>query len=369
MSKRDYYEVLGVDKKASKSEIKKAYRNLAKKYHPDKNKAADAEAMFKEIQESYEILSDEQKRSAYDQYGHAGTQGFGGGSGSYQDFSDFGGINDIFEQFFGSGFGGFSAQRGQSAGAVRGADIEATLTINFEEAVFGKEKTVQYNRKSRCGECKGTGAKNDKYEDCRECNGIGQVTRVQQTFLGSIQTRTVCPTCSGEGKIIQEACPKCHKEGRIDVTEKFKIKVPPGIPDGVTLRFKDRGNSGKKGGSTGDLYVNIEVKPHTSFERRGDDIYLDQKIDITTAVLGGEINVPTVHGDIKIKIPSGTQFGKVIKLSGKGGPKFRGNNNGDQYIRIEVVVPDKLSKDQRNLWKNLEKIKDQKPGMLDGIMS
>ncbi len=375
MAKRDYYEVLGVDKKASKEQIKKAYRKLAKEYHPDRNKESNAEEKFKEIQEAYETLYDDQKRSAYDQYGHAGTQGFGGtgagygGFGGFDNMSGFGNINDIFEQFFGNGFGGFSTGGGRTgSSAVRGADIEANFTINFDEAVFGVEKTLQYERKIICDKCNGNGSKNgSSFEKCSNCNGTGTVTNVQQTFLGTIQTRAACHVCNGTGKRIKEKCDKCNGEGRITETEKFKVKIPPGIPDGVTLRFKDRGNAGKNGGHYGDLFINIEVKPHERLERRGDDIYLEQNIDVLTAVLGGEVQIPTVNGEVTLKIPKGTQHGKVIKLSGKAGPKFRGKGNGDQYIKILIDIPTKLSRDQEKLWKELAEIKSQEPGFFDKI--
>jgi molecular chaperone DnaJ len=368
MAKRDYYEVLGVSKSASKDELKKAYRKLAKEFHPDRNKAQDAEEKFKEVQEAYEILSDDQKRSAYDQYGHAGTQGFSGGTGGFGGFSDFSGfqdaggfgnINDIFEQFFGSGFSGFSSgrQRSGSTGAVRGADIEATIVISFNDAVFGAEKQIQYKRKSTCDECKGSGAlKGTSFEVCKTCNGTGVENRIQQTIFGSIQTRAACHVCKGEGKIIKQKCPKCSGEGRIQTSENFKINIPPGIPDGVTIKFGNRGNSGKNGGNFGDLYLNIEVTPDIRLERRGDDIYLEQEIDVVTAVLGGEVQIPTVHGNVILKIPSGTQDGKVIKLSGKGGPKFKGRGNGDHYTKIKVIVPTKLSREERQLWEEMSKI-------------
>lgn len=361
MSKRDYYEVLGVSKTASEQEIKKAHRKLAKQYHPDRNKEADAETKFKEIQEAYEILSDKQKRSAYDQFGHAGTTGFGGSSsggfsGNYEDiFSSFsgGGFGDIFDQFFG-GNSGFSSGNQRRSTAVRGGDIEANLNISFEDAVFGAEKTINYMRKVNCDKCEGSGAKNkNAKKKCTTCNGSGYETRVQQTFLGTIQTQSVCRTCHGNGEVITEKCDKCKGQSRIDIEEQFKIKIPSGIPDGVTLRFQNRGNVGQRGGATGDLYLNIEVNEHDRFERRGDDIYLDQEIDVVLAVLGGEVVVPTVHGEVTLKIPKGTQHGKVFRLSGKGGPIFQKDKNGDQYVQIKIAIPTKLDKEQESLWKSL----------------
>lgn len=385
MNKRDYYEVLGVDKSATKAEIKKAYRKLAKEFHPDRNKAADAEDKFKEVKEAYEILSDEQKRSAYDQYGFAGTAGFSGagGGGGFDGFNGFGGfcgngsgfagfenmgnINDIFEQFFGSGFGGFegfsgnrrsgsaTGQNAQSQ-ATRGADLEVNLKISFMDAVFGSQKTIRYKKLFECDKCKGTGAKNGtSKKKCSTCDGQGQVIREQRAFmLGTIRTVTTCPDCNGTGEIIKEKCIKCKGEGRFEDKEEFSMKIPPGTPDGITLKFRDRGNAGQKGGNAGDLYINIEVEPDDRFERRGNDIYSNIIISAVDATLGGEFQIPTVHGDLKLKIPSGTQPGKIFKLTDQGGPKFQGNGNGDQYVQVVVKIPEKLSKDEKRIWEELK---------------
>jgi len=380
MEKRDYYEVLGTQKGATLKEIKSAYRKMAKKYHPDRNKDADAETRFKEVQEAYDVLSDERKRAAYDQYGHAGTQSFGGGGyqgfggsgGDFNgfDFGDMGGINDIFEQFFGSSFGGFSAGGSRASRPTRGEDLEVTLHIDFKEAIFGTEKTIKYSRKTVCAACKGTGAKNGtSMETCSTCKGQGRVTQVQRTFLGNFQTVVTCPDCHGTGQRIKEKCEVCNGHGILQSEEDFTIKIPQGIPDGVTLRFKDRGNSGTKGGSHGDLFVNIDVKPNDKLERKGDDIYTTLEIDATEAVLGGQKTLPTVHGDDSLTIPSGTQPEAVLKMSGKGGPKFRGNGNGDQYVRIIVTIPKKVTPAQKELWSKLHTIKDERPGIWDSIFS
>jgi molecular chaperone DnaJ len=361
MAKRDYYEVLGLTKSATAQEIKKAYRKLAKELHPDRNKAADAEEKFKELQEAYEVLSDDQKRSAYDQYGFAGTQGFGGagdtgGFGGYTDFSNanFGDLGDLFSSFFGGNFGGFDfGGAPRSDGRTRGSDIESTIRIEFLEAVFGVEKTITYKRKNTCETCKGTGAKDGQKVTCHECGGRGQVVRVQKTIFGNIQTVTTCPVCGGTGQEIKEKCPTCHGEGRVDSTENFTLNIPAGIPDGVTLRFTGRGNVGQNGGATGDLYITVEVNPHPRLERRGDDIYLDQEVDVVTATLGGEVKIPTVSGEIGMKIPAGTQPERVLRLSGKGGPKFKGGGHGDQYVRIKVKIPEKLSREQKRKWEDL----------------
>ncbi len=363
MERRDYYEILGLKKGASKQEIKSAYRRMAKEYHPDRNKSTDAETKFKEVQEAYEVLSDDQKKSAYDQYGHAGTQGFGGGgydfSGGSYDFNDFSGFGDIFEQFFGGSFAGFGGRPSHSNSGVRkGSDIEATLKIDFMEAVFGGEKTIEYTRKNTCKSCSGSGAaKGSSAQTCPTCKGQGQVRRTQQTFLGNFQTVSVCPECRGEGKIIKNKCPDCQGNGIQSETTSFKVKIPQGIPDGVTLRFQGRGNSGVKGGAYGDLFINIEIKSHDKFERRGDDIYLEVEIQAYTATLGTKATIPTVHGERELTIPPGTQPETVLKMSGLGAPKFRGKGNGDQYVKVQVIIPTKLNKEQEKLWEQLAKSK------------
>ncbi|MBD3281069.1 molecular chaperone DnaJ [Candidatus Dojkabacteria bacterium] len=372
MAKRDYYEVLGVNKSATKAEIKKKYRQLAKEYHPDRNKETGAEEKFKEVKEAYEVLSDDQKRSAYDQYGHAGTQGFGaGGNGGFGGAQGFGGfenmgdLNEIFEQFFGGGFSGFSGFGGFHDGSsgrdsrqtsIRGADLQVNLKISFEHAVFGTEKTITYKRKIICDKCAGKGAeKEEDIETCKTCKGSGQVVRVQRTFIGNIQTASRCPECQGQGKTIKKECSKCNGDGRIEQEEDFSLKIPPGIPDGVTLRFRDRGNAGKGGGNYGDLYVGIEVESSEEFERRGNDIYSEVTINPAQATLGDTIDIETVHGSTKIKIKSGTQPGKIIKLTDKGGPKFQGKGNGDHYLKVNVKIPERLNRKQKKLWGELQK--------------
>lgn len=373
MNKRDYYEILGLNKNASLKEIKSAYRKLAKEYHPDRNKSKDAEEKFKEVQEAYEVLSDDRKKSAYDQYGHAGTQSFGGnyegfGNGGF-DFNDFGSINDIFEQFFGGGFGGFS-QGGRGARPSRGEDLEVNIKIEFLDAIFGTEKTFNYKRKVVCSHCKGSGAKNpsDK-KTCPTCNGQGRVAKVQRTFLGNFQTVVTCPDCHGEGQIIKEKCEYCNGSGIENSNESFNIKVPQGIPDGVTLRFKERGNSGKKAGGYGDLFVNIEVKTHDSLERKGDDIFSTLSISPAEAVLGTQKELLTVHGKDNINIPRGTQPDSVIKMEGKGGPKFRGSGNADHYVRIKVLIPTKLTKEQKESWEELLNKQGDKPNLWENIFN
>ena len=376
MNKRDYYEVLGVAKGASKQEIKGAYRKLAKQFHPDRNKDADAETKFKEVQEAYDILSDERKKSAYDQYGHAGTQSFGGGSG-YSDFSgfgggfdssDFGNVNDIFEQFFGGSFGGFGSRTQSSRGPRRGSDLEVTLKVKFDEAVFGAEKSIIYKRKIVCDKCKGSGAKStSSIKTCDQCKGRGKVTQIQRTFIGDFQTVTTCPTCNGSGQVIKDLCDKCEGHGILDTDQEFKIKIPQGIPDGVTLKFREMGNAGAKGGTIGDLFINIEVKEHESLERKGDDIYVDMDITPEEAVLGATKEVLTVFGTDKVNIPSGTQPDAVLRMAQKGSPKFRGKGNGDQYVKINIKIPTKLTREQKEVWSKLNEIKDDKPGFFEGV--
>lgn len=362
MAKRDYYEVLGVSKSASKDEIKKAYRNLAKQFHPDRNKEAGAEDKFKEVQEAYDVLSDQSKREAYDRYGFAGAQSFGGGGfagGQYDnlegfDFGNLGDLSDIFGSFFGGGFSG----GGRASG--NGEDIQINLKLKFLEAIFGVEKDVTYQRQAACNTCSGTGSKDGKLKTCSTCNGRGKVAQVRQTMFGSMQTVSTCPTCNGTGQEVTEKCNDCGGDGRKKSTETIKLKIPAGIPDGVNLRFTQKGNAGKNSRPAGDLYVSVEVESDPRLERRGDDIYIEQPIDITTAVLGGEVAVPTVSGDVQIKVPAGSHSGQVLKLTGRGGPKFKGKGNADQYIRLEVEIPKKLSKQEQEVWEQLRSLRKQK---------
>jgi molecular chaperone DnaJ len=353
MAKKDYYEVLGLSKSASKVEIKKAYRKLAKEYHPDKNKNVGAEEKFKEMQEAYEVLSDEQKRSAYDQYGFAGTQAFSGGGGYSGNMEDmfggagFGDLGDLLGGFFGSGYSNNSqSQRSNS-------DLQTTIKISFLEAVFGVEKELSYQRQSTCDACKGTGSEDGKVETCPECSGRGQVLKVQRTLLGTMQVATTCPTCSGTGQKITSRCKKCGGNGLQKKQEDMLVKVPSGVPDGVTMRFAEKGNAGPSGGGVGDLFINIEVEPHPELERRGNDIYSTIHIDVIDAVLGGEVSVETVNGKILMKIPDGTQSEKIFRLKEQAGPKFRQMGKGDHYVRVIVDMPQNLSKQKRKDWERL----------------
>ncbi|HLO11913.1 MAG TPA: molecular chaperone DnaJ [Pseudoneobacillus sp.] len=344
MSKRDYYEVLGVSKSATKDELKKAYRKLSKQYHPDINKEADADEKFKEIAEAYEVLSDDQKKAQYDQFGHAGpNQGFGGGS----DFGGgFGGFEDIFNSFFG---GGGTRRRDPNA-PRQGADLQYTMTLSFEEAVFGKEMDIEIPREETCDTCHGSGAKpGTKPETCKHCNGSGQLNVEQNTPFGRIVNRRVCHYCNGTGKEIKNKCSTCSGTGKVKKRRKINVKIPAGVDDGQQLRVAGQGEPGVNGGPAGDLYVVFHVRTHEFFERDGDDIYCEMPITFVQASLGDEIEVPTINGKVKLKIPSGTQTGTKFRLKGKGVPNVRGYGIGDQHIIVRILTPTKLTEKQKQL--------------------
>lgn len=348
MSKRDYYEVLGVPRDADENTIKSAYRKLARQYHPDVNKSEGAEERFKEINEAYEVLSDANKRAAYDRFGHAGAQGgFGpGGAG----FGGFGGFSDIFEEFF----GGFAGPRGAPRGPTRGNDLRYDLEITFEEAVFGVEKEIEVPRMETCPVCQGTGAEpGTKPIRCPQCNGTGEVRRAQQTILGQFVSVTTCPRCNGEGEIVTTPCSNCHGQKRVRVTRKLVVNIPAGVDDGMRIRLAGEGEPGERGGPPGSLFVLLTVKPHPLFQRQENDIVLELPVNIVQATLGAELNVPTLDGPMKLNIPAGTQHGAVFRLRGKGVPILRSNRRGDQLMVVRVVVPDRLNDKQRKLLKEL----------------
>jgi len=373
----DYYQTLGVEKNASNHDIKRAYRKLAQKYHPDVNKNnKDAEKKFKEVSQAYEILSDKQKRSAYDQFGEAGVNGAtgaGGAGGFGFDGFDMGGFGDIFETFFGGGMGG--GGRSRSAGPKRGANLETQIRISFDEAVFGTEKEISVTKGEICDDCGGTGAeKGSKIIDCPQCHGTGQVTRVQQTPLGAIQTSSTCRNCSGEGKIAEKKCATCSGVGKIRKNSKIKVKIPAGINNGSTLRLREKGEAGTKGGGYGDLFVTIFVAESNEFKRNQENIYTEQKIHLLQAVLGDEIKVKTIHGDITLKIPAGTQSKKTFRLKGYGVQKVNSTQKGDHYVSIEVEIPTKLSKEESDLYMQLAqksklKIKPEDKGFFKGLFT
>nr|WP_284345834.1 molecular chaperone DnaJ [[Clostridium] colinum] len=353
LGKRDYYEVLGVSKGATDSDIKKAYRKLAKKYHPDANpNNQEAEAKFKEATEAYEVLSDEKKRQTYDQFGHSAFDGSGGFSGS----GNFSGMDmgDIFESFFGGSgfsdiFGGGSSRRRR--GPSRGADLQYNLTINFEEAVFGCSKEISFQADDKCDNCNGTGAKPGTHpQTCPTCGGSGQERVIQQTMLGSMTTVIECRTCHGEGKIVKEPCSVCNGKGKVRKTKTITVDIPKGINEGQSIRKAGMGAPGEKGGPNGDLLIAISVRPHKTFVRQNNDIYVEVPISIVQATLGDEIKVPTIDGEELYTVKAGTQPETTVMLKNKGvfnvrNPKLR----GDQIIKFKVIVPTKVNDKQKEL--------------------
>lgn len=348
-TKRDYYEVLGVDKNADDATIKKAYRTLAKKYHPDMNPGdKEAEAKFKEVNEAYDVLSDPDKKAKYDQYGHAAFDPSAGGGAGFGGFGDFGGfdINDIFSSFFGGASGGSTRRNGP----VRGDDITVRLTISFEESVFGCKKEVSYNKIQKCADCSGTGAaKGTSPKTCSACGGSGQVRVQQRTPFGIMQTQKTCDTCHGTGKIIENKCPNCRGTGFVRVPKKLEVNIPAGIDDGQQLSLRYQGSDGMNGGNAGDLYIIISVRPHSVFERDGDDLYCEVPITYAEATLGAEIEIPTLEGSMKYTIPEGTQTGTVFTLRNKGVTRVNSKVRGDLYITVVVEVPKNLTSEQKNL--------------------
>lgn len=358
MSDRDYYEILGVQKGSSKEEIKKAYRKLAIKYHPDKNKGnPEAEEMFKEATEAYEVLSDDEKRKAYDMYGKAGVGGAGGpgfGYRAYTDFSDiFGDFGDIFSEFFGSsgGFGGGGG--GRRGGIRRGADLRYNVEISLEDAAMGKEIKIDVPRQETCETCNGSGAEpGSGPTTCPMCQGAGQIRRTQ----GFFSITTSCPQCNGSGRIIRNPCKDCHGTGLKEKKRSLNIKIPPGVESGSRLKVTGEGEAGPQGGPHGDLYVVTHIKHHEIFEREGNDLVMHANINVVTAILGGEIDVPTIEGkQIKMKIPAGTESNQIFRLKGKGMPYVGGYGKGDQHVIINVKIPKNISRKGKDLVKELEK--------------
>ena len=353
--KRDYYEVLGVDKGADDATLKKAYRTLAKKYHPDMNPGnAEAEAKFKEVNEAYEVLSDSEKRAKYDQFGHAAfdpTAGGGYGGGGFGGFGDFGDIGDIFGSFFGGGFGGFGGGSQQRRnGPVRGDDISVRVTISFEEAAFGVKKDITYNRIQKCDTCKGSGAAEGTHpETCSACGGSGQ-RRVTQRIGGmAFQSTTTCDKCRGTGKIIKDPCTNCRGTGYVKISKKLGVTIPAGIDDGERIALRGQGSEGRNGGPAGDLIIVVNVRPHSIFERNGNNIYCEIPITVAEATLGAEIEVPTLEGDVKYTIPEGTQPGTTFTLRQKGIPHVNNaNRRGDLIFAVNVEIPKGLSEKQKD---------------------
>jgi molecular chaperone DnaJ len=347
-TKRDYYEVLGVPRGAATSEIKKSYRHLARQYHPDINKDPGAEEQFKEINEAYEVLIDEQKRAAYDRFGHAGLQGTTAGATG---FGGFGGLGNIFEEFFGNVT---RTRTRRPRGPLRGEDLRVDLSITFEEAVLGTEEEVEVPRTETCSLCRGSGAEPGTTPVvCSRCQGTGEVRRVQQSFLGSFINIGTCPTCSGSGETIATRCSACHGRGRVQTTRELQVKIPAGVDNGTRIRLGGEGESGVRGGPPGNLYVFLRVQEHQFFQRRGADIILDLVINVAQAALGDEVTVPTIDGEERLRIAPGTQPGHVARLRGRGVPHLRRDGRGDQIIVIQVAVPAKLSAEQQALFHQL----------------
>lgn len=355
MAKRDYYEVLGVDRDATDEDLKKAYRLLAKKYHPDLNPDdPQAEEKFKEVNEAYEVLSDPQKRAAYDRFGHAGANGQGFGGFDFEGFGD-GGLGDIFDMFFGGGTTTGAGRRRR--GPVRGADLRYDLEITFEEAAFGAEKEIQVVRLENCPDCEGTGGKEGSEPvTCSQCNGTGQVSYTQTTAFGRFVNVKTCDRCGGEGTIISDPCDKCRGRGKVRTRRKISVKIPAGINDGQVITLRGEGDIGERGGSPGDLYVYISVKPHKLFKRDGYDIYCEVPITFGQAALGAEIDIPTLEGTDKFKIPEGTQTGATFTLKNRGISYLRGSGRGNQYVTVKVMVPKNLNDEQKDLLRKFEKL-------------
>ena len=355
MNKRDYYEVLGVSKTADEKEIKSAFRKLAKKYHPDVSKEPDAAEKFKEAQEAYAVLSDEQKRKQYDQYGHAAFDQMNGGAGF--DFSDFD-FSDIFGDLFGSAFGGgfsnfggFGGSSSRGSRARRGADKLMRVDLSFEEAAFGCKKNINVDVYEQCDECNGKGGKGEK--TCSTCHGSGSVTSQQNTLFGAFMTRTTCPDCGGKGRTYSSVCSECRGTGKVKENKTLEVKVPAGVDSGNQLRLAGKGDSGSNGGSNGDLYLEFRVKDHELFERDGNDIYLELPITISEAVLGCKKEVPTLYGIVKLTIEGGANTGDKHRLKGKGIEDLHSGSKGNMYVVINVVIPNKIDKKQKKLFEEL----------------
>ena len=369
--KRDYYEVLGVSKSATDDELKKAYRKLAKQYHPDANpnNKEEAEKKFKEINEAYETLSDPQKRKMYDQFGPDGPAGFGGGTGGgsyytsgFDGFSDFGDLGDIFSSFFGGGFGSRNSRRNNN-GPVQGADLKCSVDITFEESFLGTEKEIVINRSETCTTCGGNGAKPGTVIDkCNVCGGTGQIRQVQNTILGQMQTTRTCSNCNGTGKVIKQPCENCRGKGKIRKQAKIKVKIPAGIDDNQTIVLRGEGEAGSRGGAKGDLYIVIKVKKHSIYTRSGNDVYCTIPITFTQATLGADLEIPMVDGSKEIfKIPEGTQTGTKFTIRNKGFKNINSSGQGNYVFNVQVQVPKRLTKEQRDLLNQLARTMNEQP--------
>jgi molecular chaperone DnaJ len=365
MTNRDYYEILGVSRNASLDEIKQAFRRLARQFHPDVSKEPDAEERFKEVNEAYGVLSDPQKRAQYDRFGRAGLGDLGGMPDFTMDFAD------LFEELFGSF--GFSTGRRSRRTPRRGRDLQMQVDLTFEEAIFGVEKEIEFSRDEQCSTCGGSGAEpGTSPQRCQTCGGQGEVRQVRQTFLGSLVQTATCPTCNGRGQVITSPCHTCHGGGLEHKKVTKKVQIPSGVDSGTQIRLAGEGQPGTYNGPAGSLYLVLNVKPHKFFRRRENDILLNLDINVAQAVLGAELEVPTVDGDEKLRIPSGTQPGKIFTLKGKGVPHLHKNGRGDQRVIVNVQIPSKLSKEQRELFEKLAETlgttpQPQEKGFLDWL--
>lgn len=362
MAKRDYYEVLGVSKTATEEEIKRAYRTLAKKYHPDISTEPNAAEKFKEVQEAYEVLSDPTKREQYNQFGHEGPQ-MGGSGFDFGGFGGFGGFEDILSSVFG---GARSSSNGKTQ--TRGADLRTSITLTFEEAAFGTEKEITINKYDTCSACAGLGAESrNDISTCPKCRGRGRVIIEQSTIFGRIQTESACPECGGTGEFIKHKCSVCGGEGRVRKSVKVKVKIPSGIDDGQGFKLSGYGEAGRKGGINGDLYVNVNVKPHELFARDGLDIYMEMPITFSQAALGDTIEIPTLTGNVTLKIPAGTQSGTKFKLSGKGIYNSRTRETGNQFVIANLITPTKLTTEQKDLFRKLSETNERNDSVFEKI--
>jgi len=372
-TKRDYYEILGVARGANDDELKRAFRKLARQYHPDVNKEGGAEAQFKEIGEAYEVLSDPQKRQVYDRYGHSGldNSGYGGFQGGFEGFGSFADIFEQFDTIFGAS--GAGTRGGARRGPQRGADLRYDLEISFEEAIFGVEKTIDVPRMETCEVCHGSGAEPDTEPVvCPQCGGSGEMRRVQQSVFGQFVNVTACNRCNGEGRINASPCHTCRGQGRMRKARALTVKIPAGVDRGQQIRLTGEGEVGPKGGPTGNLYVVLDVKPSRDFKREGSDIFYELPISFAQAALGDEVEVPTVDGQEKLSIPAGTQTGKTFRLREKGVPHLRGMGRGDEYVAVRVTTPTNISGRERQLFEELanldeHQIKPNERGFFDKV--
>ncbi len=366
---RDYYEILGVSKEASDTDIKKAYRKLAMKFHPDKNKEEGAEEKFKDISEAYAVLSDPEKRSQYDRFGHAGIDGRYSAEDIFRD-ADFGGFEDLGDilgsifggGMFGGGFGGFGGGGRRRSGPMRGADLRYDLSVTLEQAAFGESVNINVPRAENCESCNGTGAKpGTNPKTCPNCQGSGQVTHARRTPLGNFMTTTTCDQCHGNGQIIESPCPACKGTGKQKKVRKLSINVPKGADTGMRLKITGEGEAGTRGAPSGDLYVVLHVSPHDKFDRMGDDILYETPISFAQAALGDEVMVPTLHGKVKMKIKPGTQTHSILRIKGKGMPRLHGHGQGDQLVKVIVETPKDLTGKQKELLEEFQRISKSGP--------